>query len=247
LIGLVTGIIQEELKNDYFGTLEKVATIGFQGMEFGKTLAREGYSREAVKSKLDSLGIQVVTMHIKTEDLVEDIQGLIEQAEFAGAKFLDVVWSPCETKEQVLEMAKILDTSALILKEHGFVLTYHNHHHEFLNMFDGVRAIKILVENTKELKFQVDVCWAKFGGVEPETFISHLGKRCAILHMKDLRNTTEIGDFIEVGDGIVDFPAVIAAAKAAGVEWFIVEQDKPYLLSPMDSIERSYKNLKAML
>ena len=54
MIGLVMGIINEETKKDFFGALEKVASIGYKAIETGKTLAQEGFSREEVKQKLDS-------------------------------------------------------------------------------------------------------------------------------------------------------------------------------------------------
>jgi len=243
MIGLVMGILTNELKEDYFGALEKVAAIGYEAIETGKSLATEQYTREEVKAKLDSLGLGVLTMHIKLDDLADDFDGLLDHAKFSGAKYLDVVWSPFETKEWILETCAFLDACALRLAPYGLVLTYHNHDHEVSRVFDGKRGIELLVENTKYLNFLVDTCWIKVGGLEPQEFLKTVRGRCPILHVKDIRDASVRDSFIEVGDGIIDFPAVIAEAKEGGTECFIVEQDRAYLLPPFESIQRSYNYL----
>jgi len=255
------GILKNEIENDYFGTLEVVAKTGFKEIEIGRRLANTQHSRDEMKAKLDSLGLRVLTMHIKIEDLKNDFEDLIEEATFCGAKYLDVVWSPFETLDWILETCEFLDAAALRAAEHGFVLTYHNHDHEVNRFFDvgasdadgsigastSKRGIEILVENTKYLKFLVDTCWIKVGGLEPQEFLKTVRGRCPILHVKDIRDVSIRDSFIEVGDGIIDFPAVIAEAKAGGCTHFVVEQDRAYLLSPFESIRRSYDYLARIL
>ena len=247
MIGLVSGIISEELKKDYLGTFEKVAKIGYKEVEIGRRLGREDLTREEIKAKFDSLGLRILTMHISIEDLKNDFDVLVEEAKFCGAKYLDVVWSPFETKEWILETCEFLDDCALRLVPHGLKLTYHNHDHEVSRVFDGKRGIELLVENTKHLNFLVDTCWIKVGGLEPEEFLKTVRGRCPILHMKDIRDPSIRDSFIEVGDGILDFPAIIAEARTGGCEHFVVEQDRAYLLPPLESIKRSFGNLTQML
>ena len=50
-----------------------------------------------------------------------------------------------------------------------------------------------------------------------------------------------------VGSGVQDFPAILAAAEAAGTEWVVVEQDNPSMgLTPMESIAKSREYLKTI-
>ncbi len=49
-----------------------------------------------------------------------------------------------------------------------------------------------------------------------------------------------------MGTGVVDVKACLEAGAATGVEWFVVEQDAPNLLTPMESVTVSYLNLKEM-
>jgi len=45
-----------------------------------------------------------------------------------------------------------------------------------------------------------------------------------------LKDGTEEGmrnyEFLELGQGIVDFPAIIEVVKSADIEWYVVEQDR---------------------
>jgi sugar phosphate isomerase/epimerase len=50
--------------------------------------------------------------------------------------------------------------------------------------------------------------------------------------------------FVEVGSGAVDFPTVLAAASAAKVQHYFVEQD--HSADPIGSLRQSYKYLTAL-
>ena len=41
--------------------------------------------------------------------------------------------------------------------------------------------------------------------------------------------------------GDLPFPAIVTAARAAGVEWYVVEQDEPR--DPLDDIARAHRYL----
>ena len=46
------------------------------------------------------------------------------------------------------------------------------------------------------------------------------------------------------GEGNLAFPAIVEAARAAGVEWYIVEQDEP--AEPLDDIATSLRYLETL-
>jgi sugar phosphate isomerase/epimerase len=50
----------------------------------------------------------------------------------------------------------------------------------------------------------------------------------------------------EIGEGNLNWPAILGAAAAAGVEWYLVEQDQCYDRTPFESLAISYRNLKEM-
>jgi sugar phosphate isomerase/epimerase len=52
------------------------------------------------------------------------------------------------------------------------------------------------------------------------------GERVRLLHMKDVAAEPERGD-VTPGDGTLSWPEIVAAGTAAGVDWFVVEEDNP--------------------
>ncbi|MEI6132037.1 MAG: sugar phosphate isomerase/epimerase [Bacillota bacterium] len=247
MIGIISGVINNDLKKDSMGALERIAKIGYKGFETGRTLSVWDQSKEVVKQKMDELGIKFVTMHVGLEALKFEFDEIVEDAKFNEASYICLSWAPCTEKAWILETAAFLDERALQLADLGFTLIYHNHDHEISNQFDGVSAIDLLIANTKHLKFLVDTCWARVGGTNPAELIRSLSGRVPVLHIKDMRDFNVRDSFVEVGDGAMDFAPIIEAARAAGVEWYVVEQDKPYLLSGLESAKRSYEFLKKSL
>ena len=58
--------------------------------------------------------------------------------------------------------------------------------------------------------------------------------------MKDLVADPDPRD-APAGEGTLDFPSIIAAGRAAGVEWYIAEQDHPR--SPLSDIASAHRYL----
>ncbi|UCD39610.1 MAG: hypothetical protein JSV87_04140, partial [Candidatus Bathyarchaeota archaeon] len=52
--------------------------------------------------------------------------------------------------------------------------------------------------------------------------------------------------FAEIGEGNMNWQAIIEAAEESGVEWYLVEQDNCYGRDPFESLRISHRNLKAM-
>ena len=55
-----------------------------------------------------------------------------------------------------------------------------------------------------------------------------------------------IEHFAEVGEGVLDFPAIIHAGLDAGIRYFLLEQDETYGKSAFDSLKLSRDNLIKM-
>ena len=54
-------------------------------------------------------------------------------------------------------------------------------------------------------------------------------------------------EFRPLGKGVQDIPAIIAASKAAGSKWFVVEQDQPSMgKNPLECAQISIEYLKSL-
>jgi sugar phosphate isomerase/epimerase len=137
----------------------------------------------------------------------------------------------------------------------GAPLCYHNHAFEFAGE-PGQRCIDILLERTDPqlVHLEVDVFWVSAAGQDPVEFLTRNAPRIRLIHLKDKAKGMQVqfdeakakpSDFREVGNGSLDFPAILRAAEKAGVAHYYVEQDQtPH--DPVDSLRVSYQHLRAL-
>ena len=105
----------------------------------------------------------------------------------------------------------------------------------------------------KLVGLEMDVMWVSVAGVDPVALLAKYGSRVDLMHLKDVeKSTAQRFDegiprtaFREVGKGRVDFPAVLRAAKKAGVKHYFVEQDQT-AGNPLDSLRESFAYLDAL-
>ena len=65
------------------------------------------------------------------------------------------------------------------------------------------------------------------------------------MHLKDLTVKNAEVRMAEVGEGNLNWEAILAACRETGVEWYIIEQDHCDR-DPFESLAISLKNAKAM-
>jgi sugar phosphate isomerase/epimerase len=256
-IGLI-GIVGEEMKADPWGTLERVAAIGYEGIEGGGGIGRRaGLSVSEVKQRMAALGLDIVAHSVRLPSEPADQDRSIAMTKEIGCRYIIDYYGPVESKDQLLREAEMLDAFGARCRREGLSFCYHNHNHEFAR-FDGQFALDILMESTdpKNVLLELDVMWATYGGTDPAAVIRQYAGRCPILHIKDVvevpggadtSNERKDVKFTEVGTGVVDLEAVAQAAHECGIEWCVVEQDRMRELAPMDSIRVSYGHLRKAL
>ncbi|WP_308638471.1 sugar phosphate isomerase/epimerase family protein [Paenibacillus silvisoli] len=242
-LGLI-GIMHEEMKADLWGTLRRIAEIGYKGIE-GAELLLPGDTAENVR-RFKDLGLHAITFSASRESLRGELDSVIANAKAVGSSNVTVWWAPCSSKEELLQDAELYNAAGARLAEEGIKLCYHNHDHEFLNVFNGVSAMDILVEYTdpKSVFFEMDVAWITMGKADPVQVLRKMAGRVPSIHLKDVYDTNQKGCWTTVGTGVVDLAGSIRAAAETGVEWMVVEQDELRNLSPYETITASYLNLK---
>jgi sugar phosphate isomerase/epimerase len=194
----------------------------------------------------------------------------VEDAKRLDSKLLRIGMLPfpaMKSIEAVIDFAKQANEYAERLQEQGLSLYYHNHHVEFAK-FDGKYMLDVIAENSPAMGMEIDVHWVQRGGLDPVRTLEKYAGRTAMVHLKDYRiglmpessfGMLESGDFAgfmaefrnvvqfaEVGEGNLDFPAIIPAAEAAGARYMLVEQDELYGRTVWDALQTSYDNLTAM-
>ncbi|WP_369345665.1 sugar phosphate isomerase/epimerase family protein [Caldalkalibacillus mannanilyticus] len=69
-IALQMYTLRNESEQDFVGTLEKVAKLGFQGVELA---GYHGLTSAELKKVIDSLGLRIASSHIPLEDLEDNL------------------------------------------------------------------------------------------------------------------------------------------------------------------------------
>jgi len=86
-----------------------------------------------------------------------------------------------------------------------------------------------IIENTEHVNFILDTYWLQVGGVSITDYINKASGRIECVHLKDYLPCYGEhgikGRFAPVGEGNINWKAVIDCMKNAGTKHFFVEQD----------------------
>ncbi|MCP4642086.1 MAG: sugar phosphate isomerase/epimerase [bacterium] len=214
--------VRDHCEKDFAGTLAKVKGIGYDHVELA---GYHGVSPAEARALVDAAGLTPVSAHVDPGVVCAEPERVVDELRAVGVEY-GVVSGGAEDKAGWEELARGLDKGGAVLREAGCTLCYHNHAHEFVQ-FDGQTALDLIYElaSPENLSAQIDAYWVKDGGADPVAIINQYAARCPLLHVKDM-TAGDPHTYAEVGQGIIDWPPVFEAGKAAGVKWYIVEQDE---------------------
>jgi len=244
-VGLELYSVRNQLDRDVAGTLAMVRRMGFAEVEVAML---HGLSAEQFAARLKSVELKATSMAAAYEDLQEKLDLVKERAEAFSAKWVVLAWIPHNgefTAELAKRVAGEMNEWGESLRKNGMRLAYHPHGYEFRRA-DGYEflpaegrspfAVLLNETNPKTVFFEVDTFWAEVAGQNSAQLITRLGGRVRLLHLKDLRKGAKTGiftgaaadeDSVALGDGMIDWRAVLAAARKAGVEKYFIEDESP--------------------
>jgi len=222
--------VRDAAREDLAGTLARVRESGFEHVQWSGMPALPA---EAVRRHLDKAGLTAIAGHTALDPFEADFDAAVSFWRTVGVSDVAVgsMMPECrDTREGWLAGAGRLDAVGALLREAGMRLSYHNHAFEFEDFGDGVRKLDLLYASTRPdaLYAELDTAWVYAGGGDPAAYLRRYAGRCPILHVKDLapgRDPDGGYRFAPLGRGVLDWGAIFAAARDAGVEWCVYEQD----------------------
>ncbi|MCK0530142.1 sugar phosphate isomerase/epimerase family protein [Sphingobium agri] len=156
------------------------------------------------------------------------------------------------TADRYERMADFLNEKGAVLKKHGIRIGYHNHNGE-LAPLGNKTGLQILLERTDPsiVDFELDAGWLAAGGHDTAAWLERYRGRFTQMHVKDIAAGTQINYHMqqkptEVGSGIMNWPAILKAARGAGVRNFFVEQEPPFTGARIDSLKKSLSYLRKL-
>ena len=238
---------------DIARTLKKVKQIGYDAVQ---TSALGPIEPKDLAKILQGEGLVCCATHVGFEKMRDQTQQIIDEHRIIGCEYPAIGGLPDSYRDGpgFLAFARECSEVARKLKAGGLTFGYHNHSFE-LEKFDGRRGLDILIEDSdpKAVTFEIDTYWIQHGGGDPAAWIRKVSGRIPLVHFKDMAvgkdmRSPETGSkpiMAEIGEGNLNWPAIVQACRDAGVIWYIIEQDVCQR-DPFESLAISLRNVKAM-
>lgn len=227
-------------------TFDRIAAIGYRAAQVS---AMEHIDVHAIAKAAQDNNIAIVASHIDWRRFNSDLQAVIEEHKVWDCVHPGIGGLPDEYRSVeglnrfIDELLPIVET----LSAEGMDFSYHNHSHELVR-FGGMTWLEQLFQKTpRAFKAEIDTYWIQRGGGDPAEWIEKVSGRIPLLHVKDMRMSMQ-GEqqYAEIGEGNLNWRAIIREARAAGVRWYLVEQDDCYNRDPFESLAISFRNLRSM-
>lgn len=243
----VTGIqlytVRASMATDVATTLQAIAGIGYREVEFA------GYFDHPpgeIRRMLERFGLAAPSAHIGLQDLREDPTRLVDAAAEIGHDYVTVPWLDIEDRQSIDDYRKwadFLNRLGQTCRTHGIRCAYHNHDFEFAPL-QGRVPFDVLLEETEPdlVDFELDFFWARKAGRGVLDVIGQAPQRFTMSHIKDM---DVAGNMVDVGQGTIDFAAILADPAAEAIEHCFVEHDEP--TDPFRSAAVSHYALQSIL
>lgn len=238
-LGLQLYSIREECEKDFLKTLTRVSEIGYDGVEFYSLFDSDVNN---IGKLLKQIGLKSAGFHVEYEQLKNQLDEVLRWNSTLESEYIVLSELDCNTSEEWKSSAEFMNTIGQKLMNYGFKFLYHNHNHEFERIYEGNRALDILLSNTSKDKvsLELDCFWVKTAGINPVEYLQRNLNRVSTIHLKDM---TGDGIMTEVGTGIIDCASLIKTCDEAGFDWIICEQDD-IRIDNFESIKISHDNAR---
>ncbi len=254
-LGIQLWTVKSEAEKDLEGTLRKVYAAGFREIEFagyyGKDPAELG-------KMMRGMGFSLVSTHAGAWDIANNGAKIIADARTLGLKYIvcsspgvtpEKEKLPWEEKMKAVDLtdwkwnADLFNKFGKQVADAGMAFGYHNHSAEFKKV-GGTTGFDYLFANTdpKLVKIELDVGWVAVAQQDPVAILNKHKDRVIALHVKDVgKRTSQDKDppSVALGEGTVDWKAVIGTARKNGTKAYFYEQEEPFTRPILDSVKIS--------
>jgi sugar phosphate isomerase/epimerase len=230
--------LREAAGRDFAAVIERVGRIGYAGVELA---GLHGMAPAEARARIADAGMEIASAHVQLPR-GDAAARVLDEQDALGNRTLVVAFVPPDrfkTEDGVRRVAAELNECAANARARGMSLGYHNHWWEFELAHGGRSAHEILMsELDSDVFAEVDTYWAAVGGRDPAKVVAELGPRARLLHLKDGPADGFKSPMTAVGEGVLDFAAIVAAG--ADVKWHVVELDA-CATDMFEAIEKSYR------
>jgi sugar phosphate isomerase/epimerase len=266
-IGLELYTVRNLLNQDYEGVLSKLAAMGYKEVE-----PADPYNKmepAQYKALLDKYKLRMYSTHSGVTD-GPDLEKQLEGQRLMGIQYTDIraprpaagAGQP-RSVESVKRSCAQMNKYGAVLRKFGMKYYIHNHAGEFDLLDDGkTNQYDVFLAETDPavVALQIDIGWAYMAGQDVmQMFKKHPG-RYELWHVKDAKYKqadpkmtpsarARASQIVAMGEGDIDYKALFANAKLAGLKYFVIEQDTAGQggRDALEDCKIAYQNLSKIL
>ena len=198
-----------------------------------------GHGAAEFRQLLDRSHLKATSMMAEHDRLATEIGSVADEAHALGAGYVVCGTIPHKAKHLTVDdcsrAAEDLNLWGEKLLRAGLRCCYHTHGIEFDRSGSGT-VFDSLAERTnpKFVNFEMDIFWIVFAYQDPVKLLHKYPGRFPLMHVKDIRKGTALGgspgdvleeESVPLGQGLVDIPLALRAARQTGVRHFYIEDE----------------------
>jgi sugar phosphate isomerase/epimerase len=247
-IGFQVYPIRELLAKDFEGTLRRMAALGYQSVEmcsppgyvssgFGPLVSLKASEMRRI---IQSTGLKCESCHYSFQELKENLDERMAFAKELGLTQMVASGFWLKPEARLADWLQACDEINKIggrAKQAGLQLGFHNHHFEFKEL-EGVLIYDAIMgrldPDVIKMQFQVAVVNV---GYQAATYFTKYPGRFISMHLSDW-SAADKQKAMPIGQGMVDWTKLFAAAKTGGVKNYFVEMDLDTLKPSADFLRQ---------
>lgn len=215
----------------------KLRAMGYEGVQ---SMAFWKINPDRLEALLKANGLALADMPVNFEHVEgTNIESTVAFCRRFEVDFVYIPWFKGKIGDEWRAFCGRLIAAGKRLEPYGIRIGYHNHVHEFTEPLGGELPANILKAD-RNVNLELDIGPVAESGNDASAWISALSGRVPGMHAKP-HGATAAG---APGD-VQDWPKIIAAARKAGVRWFVVECEKRK--DTYDDVAASAAYLKPLL
>jgi len=253
-IGLQLYSLRDQFAKDVPATLDQVRRFGFEYVELAGTYK---LTPKEFKQQLEARGLKAVSAHFPFERFRDNIEDVVREAKDLGLTYVGCAWiqhsDPFDEKT-CREAIRVFNKAGEALAREGMRFFYHTHGYEFQPYGKGTLFDLMMSETKPEfVHYEMDVFWIVHPGQDPVKLLEKYGSRFELMHVKDMKRGTptglltghsDVNNDVALGTGLMDWAAIMKAARKAGVKWYFIEDESQAVIEQIPQSLRYLEQLK---
>lgn len=253
-LGVQLWTFREQAKGDPAAMLRMVRRMGFIHVE---TAGLYDMPVEQFAAAVRAANLRVTSMHVSYEDLKNRPDVVIANARALGARYVGLAWYPHDnsgfTEADARRAIADFNQFGRTYRNAGLTFFYHTHGFEPVP-YGNSTLLDLIIQQTDPalVKFEMDVLWTWLPGVDPVALIRKYPGRFKLMHIKDMKPGLPRGSLsggipdeqkAVIGQGQVNWAALMEAAQRDGFEHYYIEDESP---DPVGNVPKSIAYLEGL-